>query len=87
MQKQFEEFSNNVATWFGVAAPFGDAPTTTENAKPSVAETADQEKRKELLATLTTLDIKYKETYVGERAKLLTTNALQMLVWVGQKFP
>lgn len=89
IQKKFEEFSNNVATWFGVPAPFGEGtkPASTETQQSTVAETADQEKRKELLATLATLDIKYKEAYVGERAKLLTTNALQMLVWVGQKFP
>lgn len=87
MQKQFEGFANNVATWFGVTAPFGEIAPSTETPEPTVAETADKERNKELLATLATLDISYKEAYVGERAKLLTNNALQMLVRVGQKFP
>lgn len=87
MQKQFEGFVNNVATWFGVPAPFkeGSAPATPEAvATTPTPETAE---RQALLVRLDNTKLDFKENTVKERAKLLTTKALTLLVSVGEKFP
>jgi hypothetical protein len=87
LQKQFEWFTNKIATWFGVPSPFKEvtAPASPEAiATPSTPETAE---RQALLVRLENTKLDFKENIVKERAKLLTTKALTLLVSVGEKFP
>ncbi len=87
MQKQFEEFSNKVATWFGVPAPFGEGTKPASPETVATTPTPETAERQKLIERLTKATINYKWTEVQERARLLTTKALGMLVSVAEQFP